>query len=151
MLVFFGPFTRFFALFKNVQNRKKSEKCPKNRIFQSFSLCSAAFFPTFLHYAKCLYFLHFVPQNKNLKKPEKKLLKLFWRIKIWTIIFVHISKFKKSFKKIKRFSVFFQSPKIAFLVFQIWKCLFLEDVLEYFAITGSKKNERICYLFAHAK
>jgi hypothetical protein len=58
-------------------------------------------------------------QNKNTKKPKKKLLKLFFKNENWTFIFVHISKLKKSFKKIKRFSVFFQSPKIAFLVFQI--------------------------------
>ena len=123
--------------------------------------------------------LHFVPQNKNTKKHEKKLLKLFLKNENWTFIFVHFLYFKKSFKKVKRFSIFFQSPKIAFLVFQIWKCLFLEDVLEYFAITCSKKtsgfviclltknkknerfenclggivrvkkNERICYLFAN--
>jgi hypothetical protein len=90
-------------------------------------------------------------QNKKNKKHEKKYLKLFFKNENWTFIFVHFLYFKKSLKKVKRFSVFFQSPKIAFLVFQIWKCLFLEDVLNYFAITGSKKNERICYLFANKK
>ena len=97
--------------------------------------------------------LHLIPQNKNLKKPKKKLLKLFFKNEKWTFIFVHFLKLKKSFKKIKRFSVFFQSPKIAFLVFQIWKFLFLEDVLEYFAITGSKKTSGfvICLLTQNKK
>ena len=90
-------------------------------------------------------------QIKNTKKHEKKLLKLFFKNEKWTFIFVHFLYFKKSFKKIKIFSVFFQPPKIAFLVFQIWKCLFLEDVLEYFWNYWVKKNERICYLFAHEK
>ena len=38
-------------------------------------------------------------QNKNTKKHEKKLLKLFFKNENWTFIFVHISKLKKSFKK----------------------------------------------------
>jgi len=53
MLVFFGPFTRFFALFKMGKNPEKSEKCPKNRIFSIFSLCSATLFPIFQCYTKC--------------------------------------------------------------------------------------------------
>jgi hypothetical protein len=30
---FFGPFYKFFLFKKNVQNLKKTEKCPKNRVF----------------------------------------------------------------------------------------------------------------------
>ena len=30
---FFGTFHNFFLFKKNVQNPKKSEKCPKNRVF----------------------------------------------------------------------------------------------------------------------
>ena len=71
--------------------------------------------------------LHFMPQNKNLKKPKKKLLKLFLKNENWTFIFVHISKLKKSLKKIKRYSVFFQPPKNAFLVFQSTKYRFFGD------------------------
>ena len=102
---------------------------------------------------KMLIFLTFMSQNKNTKKHEKKLLKLFLKNENWTFIFVHFLDFKKSFKKIKIFSVFFQSPKIAFLVFQIWKFLFLEDVLEYFVITGSKKTSGfvICLLTKNKK
>jgi hypothetical protein len=67
MLVFFGPFTRFFHFFEMVKNPKKMEKCPKNRDFSSFSLCSAALFVTFMLYAKCSLHVHFRPQNKNTK------------------------------------------------------------------------------------
>jgi len=74
MLVFFGPFTRFFALFKNVQNRKKSEKWPKNRVFSSFSLCSAALFLIFPRYTLCLYF--YILDFKI--KTQKKLKNIFW-------------------------------------------------------------------------
>ena len=72
--------------------------------------------------------LYFVTQNKNLKKMKNNILKLFLKNENWTFIFVHISKLKKSFKKIKIFSVFFQSPKFAFLVFQSTKYCFLGDV-----------------------
>jgi hypothetical protein len=30
---FFGPFHKFFLFKKNVQNLKKTEKCPKNCVF----------------------------------------------------------------------------------------------------------------------
>jgi len=58
---------------------------------------------------------------------KKKLLKLFLKNENWTFIFVHFSNLKKSFKKIKIFSIFFQSPKIAFLVFQTTKYGFFGD------------------------
>jgi hypothetical protein len=64
------------------------------------------FFPYALHHFFNIFVLrvmitifYFVPQNKNLKKPKKKLLKLFLKNEKWTFIFVHISKLKKSFKK----------------------------------------------------
>jgi hypothetical protein len=56
---------------------------------------------------------------------KNNILKLFLKNENWTFIFVHISKLKKSFKKIKIFSVFFQSPKFAFLVFNPRNIAFL--------------------------
>jgi hypothetical protein len=123
MLVFFGPFTRFFVLLKMSKIKKKRKNVQKIAFFlmlcTTFSNISALYI--------MLTILHFMPQNKNLKKPKKKLLKLFLKNENWTFIFVHISKLKKSFKKIKRFSVFFQPPKNAFLVFQSTKYRFFGD------------------------
>ena len=129
--------------------RKNQKNIRKIAFF--LMLCTIFFNISALH--TMLTMLHFIAQNKNLKKPKKKLLKLFLKNEKWTFIFVHFLKLKKSFKKIKKNSVFFQSPKIAFLVFQIWKCLFLEDVLEYFEITGSKKTSGfvICLLTQNKK
>ena len=95
--------------------------------------------------------LHLIPQNKNLKKPKKKLLKLFFKNEKWTFIFVHFLKLKKSFKKIKRFSVFFQYPKIAFLVFSNMEMSLFGGCFGIFWNYWVKKNERICYLFANEK
>ena len=95
------------------------------------------------------------------------------------IYFCPFSKLKKSFKKIKIFSVFFQSPKNAFLVFQTTKYCFFGDEFvnisffteheklkhidamffaRYFIHTisleakkTSKKNERNCYHYANRK
>jgi hypothetical protein len=52
--------------------------------------------------------LHFVPQNKNTKKHEKKLLKLFLKNENWTFIFVHFLKLKKSFKNKKSCILFLE-------------------------------------------
>ena len=146
---FFGPFHKFFLFFKMSKIQKKRKNVPKIAFFLmlccTFSNISALYI--------MIAILHFVPQNKNTKKHEKKLLKLFLKNENWTFIFVHFLYFKKSFKKVKRFSVFFQSPKFSFLVFQIWKCIFLEDVLDYFAIAGSKKTSGIviCLLTKNKK
>ena len=108
--------------------QKKRKNVPKIAFF--LMLCTT--FSKVFALRTMLIISHFVSQNKNLKKPEKKLLKLFFKNEKWTFIFVHISKLKKSFKKIKRFSVFFQSPKIAFLVFQSTKyCFFWDDFVKY--------------------
>jgi hypothetical protein len=72
MLVFFGPFSRFFSLFEIRKIRKKSEKYPKNRIFFIFFLCSAVIFSCTLCYTKCWQFLKIACWKKN-KKNEKKL------------------------------------------------------------------------------
>ena len=157
----------------------KIQKKRKNIRKNSFFLMLRGVFSNISALRKMLIFFTFLCLKIKTQKHEKKYLKLFLKNENWTFIFVHFLYFKKSLKKIKIFSVFFQSPKIAFLVFQIWKCLFLEDVLEYFAITCSKKtsgfviclltknkknerfenclggivrvkkNERICYLFAN--
>ena len=95
------------------------------------------------------------------------------------IYFCPFFKFKKEFQKIKIFSVFFQSPKNAFLVFQTTKYCFFGDEFvnirfftehenskhidamffaRYFIHTisleakkTSKKNERNCYHYANRK
>ena len=123
MLVFFGPFTRFFSLLKMSKIQKKWKNIQK---IAFFLMLFGAFFNISALYIM-LTILHFMPQNKNLKKPKKYILKLFFKNENWTFIFVHISKLKKSFKKIKRFSVFFQPPKIVFLVFQSTKYRFFGD------------------------
>ena len=58
--------------------------------------------------------LHFMPQNKNLKKPKKYILKLFFKNENWTFIFVHISKLKKSFKKIKILDIYFREMELKY-------------------------------------
>jgi len=107
----------------------KIQKKRKNiRKITFFLMLCGVFFNIFaLH--TMLTILHLFPQNKNLKNLKKKLLKLFFKNEKWTFIFVHFLKLKKSFKKIKIFSVFFQPPKIAFLVFQSTKYCFFGDVL----------------------
>ena len=149
MLVFFGPFHKFFLFFKMSKIQKKRKNVPKIAFF--LMLCGT--FSNIQVLYKMLINIHFVLKIKNLKKPKKYILKLFFKNENWTFIFVHFLKLKKSFKKVKRFSVFFQSPKFSFLVFQIWKCIFLEDVLDYFAIAGSKKTSRIviCLLTKNKK
>jgi hypothetical protein len=53
--------------------------------------------------------------KKKQKKWKKTFLKLFLKIKIWTIIFVHFSKFKKSFeKKNEKYVYFFNPSKLHF-------------------------------------
>jgi hypothetical protein len=99
MLVFFGPFTRFFALFEMEKNRKKSEKLPKNRVFSSFFLCSAALFLIFPCYTICLYFYILGFKIKTQKKTKNKILKLFLKNKNWTFIFVHFQILKRVSKK----------------------------------------------------
>ena len=147
MLVFLVHFINFFYFLKCPKS-KKNGKISKNL---HFPLCSATLFLTFVLYTICFVFFKSYLKIKTQKNMKKIYFKLFFKNENWTFIFVHFLFFKKSFKKVKRFSIFFQSPKIAFLVFQIWKCLFLEDVLEYFAIYWFKKNERFCYLFADEK
>ena len=119
----------------------------KSCFFHFFLMLCAAFSIISVLY-KMLISIHIILKIKNLKKMKNNILKLFLKNENWTFIFVHISKLKKSFKKIKIISVFFQSPKFAFLVFQIWKCLFLEDVLEYLQLLGQKKTSGfvICLL-----
>jgi hypothetical protein len=102
MLVFFGPFTRFFALFEMEKNRKKSKKWPKNRVFSSFfkfflMLCGVFSHISVLH--NMLIFLHFRLQNKNTKKTKNNILKLFFKNKNWTFIFVHFQILKRVSKK----------------------------------------------------
>jgi hypothetical protein len=53
-------------------------------------------------------YIHFMSQNKNTKKHEKKYLKLFLKNENWTFIFVHFLKLKKSFKKVKILYTFFR-------------------------------------------
>jgi hypothetical protein len=75
--------------------QKKRKNVPKIAFF--LMLCI-----TFSHISalrNMLIISLFVPQNKNTKKPEKKLLKLFFKNEKWTFIFVHFQYFKKSFKK----------------------------------------------------
>ena len=110
---FFGPFHKFFLFFKMSKIQKKWKNVPKIAFF--LMLCCA--FCYILMLPEMLLYINFMSQNKNTKKHEKKYLKLFFKNEKWTFIFVHFLYFKKSFKKVKRFSVFFQSPKIAFLVF----------------------------------
>jgi hypothetical protein len=121
---FFGPFHKFFLFKKNVQNRKNVRKIA---FFPFFLMLCAAFSIISVLY-KMLINIHIILKIKNLKKTKNNILKLFLKNENWTFIFVHISKLKKSFKKIKIFSVFFQSPKFAFLVFQSTKYCFLGDV-----------------------
>jgi hypothetical protein len=92
-----------------------------------------------------------IPWNKNTKKHEKKVLKLFFKNENWTFIFVHFLYFKKSFKKVKRFSIFFQSPKIAFLVFSNMEMYLFGGWFGIICNYLFKKNERKCYLFADEK
>ena len=157
----------------------KIQKKRKNIRKNSFFLMLRGVFSNISALRKMLIFFTFLCLKIKTQKHEKKYLKLFLKNENWTFIFVHFLKLKKSFKKIKIFSVFFQPPKIAFLVFQSTKYCFFGDVLEYFAITESKKtsgfviclltknkknerfenclggivrvkkNERICYLFAN--
>ena len=103
----------------------------KSCFFHFFLMLCAAFSIISVLY-KMLISIHIILKIKNLKKMKNNILKLFLKNENWTFIFVHISKLKKSFKKIKRFSVFFQPPKNAFLVFQSTKYLFFGDALEYF-------------------
>jgi hypothetical protein len=53
--------------------------------------------------------------KKKQKKMKKTFLKLFLKIKNWTIIFVHFSNFKKSFEKKKeKIFLFFNPSKLHF-------------------------------------
>ena len=70
---FFGPFTRFFYFLKMSKIQKKRKNVPKIEFF--LMLCTI--FSNISVLRNMLIISHFVPQNKNLKKPEKKLLKLF--------------------------------------------------------------------------
>jgi len=63
---------------------------------------------------KMLIKIYLMLQNKNLKKPKKYILKLFLKNKNWTFIFVHISKFKKSFKKIKILDIYFREMELKY-------------------------------------
>ena len=92
---FFGPFHNFFLFFKMSKIQKKRKNVPKIAFF--LMLCTI--FSKVFALRTMLIISHFVSRNKNLKKPEKKLLKLFLKNEKWTFIFVHISKLKKSFKK----------------------------------------------------
>jgi hypothetical protein len=95
----------------------KIRKNQKNIRKIAFFLMLCGVFCYIIMLPEMLLYIHFMSQIKSTKKHEKKLLKLFFKNEKWTFIFVHFLKLKKSFKKIKRFSVFFQYPKIAFLVF----------------------------------
>ena len=92
---FFGPFHKFFLFFKMEKIQKKWKNIRKIAFF--LMLCTIFFNISALH--TMLTMLHFIAQNKNLKKPKKKLLKLFLKNEKWTFIFVHFLKLKKSFKK----------------------------------------------------
>ena len=70
---FFGPFHKFFGLFKMSKIQKKRKNVPKIAFF--LMLCTT--FSHILMLPEMLLYIHFMSQNKNLKKPEKKLLKLF--------------------------------------------------------------------------
>ena len=124
MLVFSVHFINFFYLKKMSKIGKMSEK---SHFFHFFLMLCATFSIISVLY-KMLINIHIILKIKNLKKTKNNILKLFLKNENWTFIFVHISKLKKSFKKIKIFSVFFQSPKFAFLVFQSTKYCFLGDV-----------------------
>jgi hypothetical protein len=75
-------------------------------------LCGA--FSNILMLYKMLINTHFVLKIKNLKKPKKYILKLFFKNENWTFIFVHISKLKKSFKKIKILDIYFREMELKY-------------------------------------
>ena len=110
MLVFFGPFSRFFHFFENWKTPKKSKK---SHFLHFFLMLWGIFFQkTLLRILiTSLINLYF---SKNVKKRKKKVWKLFWRIKKWTIIFVHFSFKKKSLKKQKYFLFFFNPQNSRF-------------------------------------
>ena len=74
--------------------QKKRKNVPKIAFF--LMLCDAFCYINVLR--NVLIQIHFMSKNKNTKKHEKKLLKLFLKNENWTFIFVHFLKLKKSFK-----------------------------------------------------
>ena len=105
---FFGPFHKFFLFFKMSKIQKKRKNVPKIAFF--LMLCCA--FCYILMLPEMLLYIHFMSQNKNTKKHEKKYLKLFLKNENWTFIFVHFLKLKKSFKKIKILYTFFREMEL---------------------------------------
>ena len=69
----------------------------KSCFFQFFLMLCGAFSHVYIIRNMLLY-IRFTSKNKNTKKHEKKLLKLFLKNENWTFIFVHFLKLKKSFK-----------------------------------------------------
>ena len=53
MLVFFGPFTRFFSLLKMKKNQKNQKSIRKITFFPVFPYALRPFFPNHSHYTKC--------------------------------------------------------------------------------------------------
>ena len=53
MLVFFGPFTRFFSLLKMKKNQKNQKSIRKIAFFPVFPYALRLFFPKHSHYTKC--------------------------------------------------------------------------------------------------
>ena len=129
----------------------KIQKKRKNIRKNSFFLMLRGVFSNIFALRKMLIFFTFLCLKIKTQKHEKKYLKLFLKNENWTFIFVHFLYFKKSLKKIKIFSVFFQSPKNRIFSFSNMEMSLFGGCFGIFCNYLFKKNERICYLFAHEK
>ena len=92
-------FSVHLLVFLDFLKMSKIGKMSEKSCFSKFFLMLCGVFSNIFVLYIMLTIFYFVPQNKNLKKREKKLLKLFFKNEKWTFIFVHFLKIKKSFKK----------------------------------------------------
>ena len=107
-------FSVHLLVFFHFLKMSKIGKMSKKSHFSEFFLMLCGAFSNILMLYKMLINTHFVLKIKNLKKPKKYILKLFFKNENWTFIFVHISKLKKSFKKIKILDIYFREMELKY-------------------------------------